>query len=293
MSGIRIGMDMIYYAVMTDEDNETYDTPVRIPGAVTATVSPTTNSETFYADDKADEVATSLGDISIEINPKDLPRDILADLLGATVDSNGVIAQASTDIAPYVAIGWRSRKSNGKYRYFWYYKGKFQPNEEEFQTKEDTPTFQTPTITGLFIPRNIDNAWRVRVDEDDAGVPSSVITNWFTSVYEETPDTTAPTVSSVVPANGWTTASTTASIVVTFSEEMRASSINAGNFLLLDGVTPIPASVSLDTTLEIVTVDPTSNLTASTTYTLIVSTGVEDLAGNNLQTASITTFTTA
>jgi len=63
--------------------------------------------------------------------------------------------------------------------------------------------------------------------------------------------------------------------------------------LLLAGSTPIPAAVSLDTSLEIVTVNPNANLTSSTTYTLIVSTGVKDLAGNAMQTASITSFTTS
>jgi len=184
MAGVRIGMDSIYYAIMTDETLETYDTPKRIPGAITATVSPTTNSTTLYADDQADEVATSMGDIEIEINPKDLTPEILKDLLGAATDSNGVLIQSSTDNAPYVALGWRSRKSNGKYRYFWYYKGKFQPNEEEFQTKEDTPTYQTPTITGLFVPRQKDNQWKASVDEDGTGVGADVTKNWFTAVYE-------------------------------------------------------------------------------------------------------------
>lgn len=184
MAGVRIGMDNIYYAIMTDEEAETYDTPKRIPGAITATVTPTTNSATLYADDQADEVANSLGDIEIEINPKDLTPEILADILGAAIDDNGALVQAATDNAPYVALGWRSRKSNGKYRYYWYYKGKFQPNEEEFQTKEDTPTFQTPTISGLFVPRRKDNCWKTSVDEDATGVPASVITGWFTEVYE-------------------------------------------------------------------------------------------------------------
>lgn len=184
MAGVRIGMDMLYYAIMTDEETESYATPKRIPGAITGTVTPTTNSATLYADDKADEVANSLGDIEIEINPKDLPPDVLAEILGSKIDDNGALVQAATDNAPYVALGWRSRKSNGKYRYYWYYKGKFQPNEEEFQTKEDSPTFQTPTISGLFVPRNKDSSWKSSVDEDGADVPSSVITDWFTEVYE-------------------------------------------------------------------------------------------------------------
>lgn len=184
---VRVGFDKLYYAVMTDEDEETYDTPIRIRGAVSATTSPTVNSETFYADDQADEVATSMGDIEFELGVKDLTAEEMADLLGATVDANGVLIQSSTDVAPYVALGFRSRKANGKYRYFWLFKGKFQLSEEEYATKTDTPEFQTPTITGIFVPRAKDAQWRARVDEDDTGVPAAVITNWFTEVYDGTP----------------------------------------------------------------------------------------------------------
>jgi phi13 family phage major tail protein len=185
--GIRIGMDKIHYAIMTDEEQETYDTPKPIPGAITGTVSPSTNTETLYADDQAWETASALGEIEVELNVADLPREVLADLLGATVDANGVLVQSKSDVAPYVAIGFRSQKSNGKYRYFWLYKGKFQPNEEEFQTKEDSPSFQTPTITGTFIARQTDGKWRARVDEDETGVKPEVIQNWFSAVYDGTP----------------------------------------------------------------------------------------------------------
>jgi len=183
----RVGMDMLYYAKMTDETTETYATPKRIRSVMSGTVTPTVNSATLYGDDKADEVATSMGDVEIELGVKDLTAEEMADLLGATIDENGVLSQKSTDVAPYVAIGWRSRKANGAYRYFWFYKGKFQLSDEEYQTKEDSPTFQTPTISALFIPRDSDNKWRDRVDSDDEGVPAAVITNWFSSVYDGTP----------------------------------------------------------------------------------------------------------
>lgn len=185
--GIRIGMDKIHYSIMTDETTEKYSTPKPIPGAITGTVSPTTNTETLYADDQAWETAAALGEIELELNVADLPQEVLKDLLGATIDSNGVLVQSSSDVAPYVAIGFRSTKSNGKGRYYWFYKGKFQPNEEEFQTKEDSPSFQTPTITGTFISRQTDKKWRARVDEDAQSLKPEVITNWFTKVYDGTP----------------------------------------------------------------------------------------------------------
>lgn len=185
--GIRIGMDQIHYAIMTDEETETYDTPKKIPGAITGTVTPTTNRETLYADDQAWETAEALGDISVELNVVDLPEDVLADLLGATIDENGVLVQASSDAAPYVALGFRSQKSNKKYRYYWFYKGKFSPGEESFQTKQDSPSFQTPTISGTFISRQTDKKWRARVDEDGQSVAPEVIADWFKSVYGTTP----------------------------------------------------------------------------------------------------------
>lgn len=185
--GIRIGMDKIHYARMVDEEQETYETPKPIPGAITGTVSPTTNTETLYADDQTWETASSLGEIEIELNVADLTPEVLADLLGATIDENGVLVQASSDAAPYVALGFRSQKSNKKYRYYWFYKGKFSPGEESFQTKQDSPSFQTPTISGTFISRQTDKKWRARVDEDGETVSAQVISNWFTAVYDGTP----------------------------------------------------------------------------------------------------------
>lgn len=185
--GVRVGLDKLHYALMTDEATETYATPVPIPGAITATISPEVNSETLYADDQAAEIATSLGGVEVEINVKDLPSDIQSVILGSTIDENGVVIDSKNDNPPYLALGFRSRKSNGEYRYYWLFKGKFTPAEEEFNTKEDSPSFQTPTITGSFLPRESDGQWRARVDSDDEGIKPAVITDWFTKVYDGVP----------------------------------------------------------------------------------------------------------
>ena len=188
MAGVRIGLDKLHYAVMTDETTETYATPKPIPGAIEATITPTTNTATLFADDQADEVATSLGGIEVSLNVKDLPPEIRAELLGAKVNADGVLIESKDDVPPYVALGFRSLKSNGKYRYFWLYKGKFQLSEETFATRTDTPEFQTPTVTAQFVPRAKDGRWRAWVDEDGTSVDPTVITNWFNAVYEESVD---------------------------------------------------------------------------------------------------------
>jgi phi13 family phage major tail protein len=187
MSGIAIGLDMLYYAILkpntdTVDTPADYETPIRVPGLIQATVTPTTNSTTLYADDQADEVATSLGDIALSIVTKNLPTSVLADWLGHQIDTKGALVRSKDDVAPYLAIGYRRRKSNGAFRYVWNFKGRFQPETQEANTKTDTPSFQTPTINATFIPRTYDGQWQYVVDSDDAGVDPTLIQNWFASV---------------------------------------------------------------------------------------------------------------
>lgn len=285
---------MTHYAIMTDEVLEVYSAPQRIWGAINASISPEVNSETLYADDQADTVATSLGAVEVELNVKDLPKSVHAALLGASIDSNGVLVDNKNDNAPYVALGFRSKKANGQYRYVWLYKGKFSPAEEEFATKEDSPTFQTPTISATFLPRQTDGQWRARVDSDDADVPAAVITNWFNAVYTSAVDVAAPTVT-IVPANNATAVAVGANIVWTFNEVIRPSDVTQANFIVqkADGTAQVAGSLVLDATMKIVTFDPTATLTAATQYMAIATVGVRDKAGNALVAPSVTKFTTA
>ena len=52
------------------------------------------------------------------MNIDDLGHANAALLLGAEVDENGVLISRGEDNPTYVAVGFRARKANGKYRYF-------------------------------------------------------------------------------------------------------------------------------------------------------------------------------
>lgn len=291
--GVQVGLKDLYYAIQTQDDTGVaYATPVKIAGAITAKVSPKTDTETLYADDGPAETASALGQIDVEINPKDISLDDQAALLGHTV-TGGVIYKKSTDIAPYVAIGFKSIKSNGKYRYVWLYKGRFETPEQEYQTKEDKPNFQTPTLKGTFIKRDYDSAWQKIADEDHPDYVASIGTNWFTAV--DTADTTAPTITTVVPANNATSVSVSSVITWTFSEAILSSVVIPANFIVqkADGSAQVAGTLSINAAKTIVTFTPGSNLTAATQYMTIVTTGVKDLAGNSLASNNVNKFTTA
>jgi hypothetical protein len=107
-------------------------------------------------------------------------------------------------------------------------------------------------------------------------------------------DTTAPTVQSVTPANSATSIAVADNITVTFSEAMQSSTVDNTTITLTDSGTTVPTTVSYSN--NVATINPNvvnGGLLWNTQYTINVSTGVKDAAGNALASAYSSSFTTA
>ncbi|WP_456154806.1 major tail protein [Tepidimicrobium xylanilyticum] len=186
-----IGLDRLYYAKITENENgeETYDTPVPLAKAITAELSVELAEATLYADDGAAEVVKEFQSGTLTLGVADIGLDAAEVLTGATLDDNKVLISTSEDGGAPVAIGFRAKKANGKYRYFWLYRVKFGIPATNLQTKGDSITFSTPTIEGTVMRRNKPDGqgkhpWKAEVSEDDPGVSPETITGWYTEVYE-------------------------------------------------------------------------------------------------------------
>ena len=107
----------------------------------------------------------------------------------------------------------------------------------------------------------------------------------------EAPDTTPPAVSSMTPPNAATNVSTGTAVTATFSEPVSATSVSATTFRVTRSGSTVGGAVTL--VGNVATFTPSSELLPSTVYTARVTTGVEDLAGNNLASDFLWSFTTA
>jgi Bacterial Ig-like domain/Bacterial Ig domain len=110
-----------------------------------------------------------------------------------------------------------------------------------------------------------------------------------------TVDTTAPAVlDSITPAENATGVGPSTNVTATFSEAMDPNTITTSTFTLKEqgSLSNLGATVSYDPFTKTATLDPTTNLTPSTTYTAIITTGVKDVAGNTLAQERSWTFTT-
>lgn len=185
---IRIGLsNLVAFTLKTDTTGTlSYGAPFRIAPAVSASITPETSDDSFYADDIALISNRTISSITVELETADIPDEVQAKLLGLQIDENGVLHDNINAQAPQVALAFRSLKSNGKYKYVVLYKGAFGVGEDEYQTKEESATFQTTSITATFLPTVHNGDWRVSVNEDSPQVNQETVDAWFTKVYGAT-----------------------------------------------------------------------------------------------------------
>ena len=186
-----IGLDKLFYAKITEDDdgNETYGDPVQMAKAMSADLTVEMSEATLFADDGAAEIVKEFKSGTLSLGIDDIGAALASDLTGATIDTNGVIVSTGEDETAPVAVGFRARKSNGKYKYFWLYRVKFGIPATNLATKGDGISFSSPTIEGTITRRNKIDAqnkhpWKTEVTEGDPAVAAEVITNWYKQVYE-------------------------------------------------------------------------------------------------------------
>ena len=184
-----IGLDKLFYSKITEGENgdETYAAPVALAKAMTAELSVELAEATLYADDGAAEVVKEFQSGTLTLGVDDIGKSVAEDLTGAVIDENGVLISASEDGGAPVAIGFRAKKANGKYRYVWLYKVRAKPVTESYATKEGTTiTRQTGEVEWTAIKRTSDGRYQAIADEGEGGFDSSKAATFLESVYSPT-----------------------------------------------------------------------------------------------------------
>jgi hypothetical protein len=104
-------------------------------------------------------------------------------------------------------------------------------------------------------------------------------------------DLTPPTVSVTNPSNNNIGVAFNNPVVITFSEPIDQTSITALTFMVRQGTTNVPGTIT--TTATTATFTPTSNYLPATQYTATITANAKDVAGNKLGSDYTFSFTTA
>jgi phi13 family phage major tail protein len=295
-----VGLDNLYIAEITQDDADAYvvGVPINLAPVADASVTPSTDSQTQYFDNQPYDTLQSEGDTEISLKISNLPAQRYAEITGNVFDAaSGRVLDSAEGNPPEYALGFRSMKANGEYRYFWFLKGTFSPPKDEATTKKDKPdpkmvelTFKAIKTIYKFtvgaVTKSYKRVW------GDGDTDNFVEAGWFTSVQIPVAGTPAAfSLSSSSPADGAAGVLVGESITLTFSNALAANVENGIILVRADTALPVARVRSVNAARTVVTLAPSGNLTAAKTYHIVLP-GISDVYGQSLAD-TVLDFTTA
>lgn len=188
----QIGIRDFHVALLNEEtdiagaESVTYESPVAIPGIITATCSTERTSDSFYSDDTVEDTYSSFNQITVELEVSNLSIAERKLLLGQNT-KKGVAVGNVDDTPNYVAIMFRSKKTNGSFRYVCMPKGKFTEPSESYASEAESVTAQTLTMTFTGIPLKANGNYKIVADEEESDIDATFIENFFKKVPIDLP----------------------------------------------------------------------------------------------------------
>lgn len=158
-----VGLKDIHVGKLAEGGNS-YESVTALPGALTAKITVSEASETFYCDDAPSDIVNGLESIQIEFELAGLSMKERALLLGQK-EANGILEESIADIGsrPYIGMTFSAELSNGGQRLVSIPKIKFVPAEDEYNTKQDKIERTSAKLTGTAVPLD-SGTYRIMTD---------------------------------------------------------------------------------------------------------------------------------
>jgi len=271
-----VGLASVYLAPVTQDDLSAYaaSAPFYFAPAVTAALEAAVNAKTQYADDQPFDAMNSEGETKITLEVTGIPLDILSQITGRVYDASTGRLFDNAGTPPYFALSFKSKKSNGKYRFYQFLKVRFSMPSDDKASMTDSPDPKVTKITCTAIKTTFqfnmgafnDGAKRVMGDEDIAGFSGA---SWFSAVQVPVIGSPAAFTVTPVPADGAVGQAIGVTITLTFSNPLAGGAENAIVLVRSDTQAIIARTRTINAARTIVTMTG-ANLVSAKTYLIVV-----------------------
>ena len=177
---VKYNICNVHYSVITKKEDGTVDfaTPVAIPGAVSISLDPKGEPESFYADGVEYYVINNNqgydGDLEVALIPESFREDVLLE----TADANNVLVENSNSQTGSFALLFEFDGDIRKIRHVMYNCSASRPsisgktNEEGKEVQTETLTIKSRPLANGLVKAKTGNS-----------TTESVYTNWYKEVY--------------------------------------------------------------------------------------------------------------
>lgn len=178
-----VNVSKLYVARLLTETEEgiTFDTPRYLEGVKQIGIKPKQNSDPYYHEGRKVLEEQTLQDVNVTLNITDLTDEDECYVMGHKLAKTGGVIKNDNDIAPTLAILYKSEKSQGIDKYGILYAGTFGLSDEDLKAKEGKANFQAKKIDASFRPL-INGKWQYNVCSDSANVTTEFLNNFFKQV---------------------------------------------------------------------------------------------------------------
>lgn len=179
---VKFGLKNVHYALLTvsEEGAVSFGAPVPIPGAVSMSLSPQGETETFYADDIAYYVSTAnngyQGDLEFALLPDSFRTDVLREVEDET--DHVLVEKSTAEPQPFALLYQFTGDQQASLRVL-YNCAAARPSEASSTIKTTkTPTTDTLSLTASPLANGNIKA------KTTADTPDEIKKNWFKSVWQ-------------------------------------------------------------------------------------------------------------
>lgn len=130
-----------------------YAAPKAIPGAINITMTPEDETTEHYHDNTKAGVESSNNGYTGSMETSTIPDDILAEMQGHTIDSEGGIVEKATDKPKEFALMFETDGSDEKIRTC-FYRVKAERPQSDKQTNDPAPNISTKTMNITMMPED-------------------------------------------------------------------------------------------------------------------------------------------
>lgn len=168
----------MHYAKKTAEN--TYATPVALPGAVSISLEQQGELSRFYADGIVYYTSASNGGYEGDLEVALITDEFRENILGEAADTNNVLFENANTLPVEFALGFDIDGDTGSTK-FWFYNCTATRPSIDAQTNEDTIEPQTDTLT-ISCGASSDGTVRAKTT---AETEETILAAWYTTVYEK------------------------------------------------------------------------------------------------------------
>jgi len=152
---VEFGLEQVHVAFIDEETSAegspAWVAPQAIPGAVSLTASPEGDTNDFYADNTKYYTSTTNNGYTGSVEFANIPDDVLAEMLGMTVDDNGMLVESTEDKQKEFAL-MGEVKGDAKNRRFLYYRCKAARPSQDSATSDTGETPDTDNLDITILP---------------------------------------------------------------------------------------------------------------------------------------------